>query len=222
LCHGCYAEEKNGSAASELRCRCAWLHHGSGPRAHRIQGCGAIDPRPKASSPLIAIPTAPSVPSCSKLSRCGLATAGHAVRLVRRPTLTASARAGVSKVPVGTKKRASRSNKETDERSRCASVPKLLDKQSPIQGTSGSNREAESTDAPERGGLPRSSAEAPSRRGTSRMTRECQVRICERLGVKFPGPTRPSRRFVVTRKFGRYWRHSRPERAFSPGQLGRK
>src|SRR5260221_9898039 len=23
-----------------------------------------------------------------------------------------------------------------------------------------------------------------------RMTRECQVRICERLGVKFPGPTR--------------------------------
>jgi hypothetical protein len=26
----------------------------------------------------------------------------------------------------------------------------------------------------------------PSRGGTSRMTRECQVRICERLGVKFP------------------------------------
>src|SRR5271166_6291742 len=31
----------------------------------------------------------------------------------------------------------------------------------------------------------------PSRGGTSRMTRECQVRICERLGVKFPGSTRP-------------------------------
>src|SRR6516164_7949935 len=30
----------------------------------------------------------------------------------------------------------------------------------------------------------------PSRGGTSRMTRECQVRICERLGVQFPGPTR--------------------------------
>ena len=95
------------------------------------------------------------------------------------------------------------------------------------RGTSGSNREAESTDAPERDGLPRSSDEAgvmpverrggsspldrvnrcrttgigrnpkfngrlqPSRGGTSRMTRECQVRICERLGVKFPGPTRP-------------------------------
>ena len=39
-------------------------------------------------------------------------------------------------------------------------MPKLLDKKSPIQGTSGSNREAESTDAPERGGLPRSSDEA--------------------------------------------------------------
>src|SRR6516164_48038 len=30
----------------------------------------------------------------------------------------------------------------------------------------------------------------PSRGGTSRMNREVQVRICERLGVKFPGPTR--------------------------------
>ena len=97
-----------------------------------------------------------------------------------------------------------------------------LDKKSPIQGASGSNREAESTDAPERGGLPRSSAEAgvmpverrgqviavgigstgirrspildgrrqPSCGDTSRMMRDYQVRICERLGVKFPGPTR--------------------------------
>jgi hypothetical protein len=30
----------------------------------------------------------------------------------------------------------------------------------------------------------------PSRGGTSRMTRECQVRFRERLGVQFPGPTR--------------------------------
>jgi hypothetical protein len=35
----------------------------------------------------------------------------------------------------------------------------------------------------------------PSRGGTSRMTRECQVRFCERLGVKFPGPTRQIRSF---------------------------
>jgi hypothetical protein len=27
---------------------------------NRIQGCGAIEPRPKAGSPLIVIPTAPS------------------------------------------------------------------------------------------------------------------------------------------------------------------
>src|SRR5882672_10189926 len=27
--------------------------------------------------------------------------------------------------------------------------------------------------------------------GTSRMNREVHVRICERLGVQFPGPTRP-------------------------------
>src|SRR6266436_9198856 len=33
----------------------------------------------------------------------------------------------------------------------------------------------------------------PSFGGTSRMTRECHVRICERLGVKFPGPTRQNR-----------------------------
>src|SRR6266851_8670908 len=109
-----YAEEKNGSAASELRCRCAWLHHGSGSCTRRIQGCGAIDPRPKASSPLIAIPTAPSVPSCSKLSRCGLAKAEHAARLVRRPTLTAPARDDMGEARVGTEKRAFRSNKETD------------------------------------------------------------------------------------------------------------
>ena len=32
----------------------------------------------------------------------------------------------------------------------------------------------------------------PSRGGTSRMMREYQVRFCERLGVKFPGPTRPN------------------------------
>ena len=91
------------------------------------------------------------------------------------------------------------------------------------KGTSGSNREAESTDAPARGGLLRISKEAgvmpverrgqvtdvgseptgngrsfkildgrrqPSFGGTSRMMREYHVRICERLGVKFPGPTR--------------------------------
>jgi hypothetical protein len=94
------------------------------------------------------------------------------------------------------------------------------------KGASGYNHEAESTDAPVRGGLLRSSDEAsvmlverreqaiaiwiestgngrnpiangrrqPSCDGTSRMNREVHVRICERLGVKCPGPTRQSRR----------------------------
>src|ERR1700730_7967351 len=39
---------------------------------------------------------------------------------------------------------------------------------------------------------------SPSCGGTSRMTRECQVRICEGLGVKFPGPTRRGRRCSTT------------------------
>jgi hypothetical protein len=33
--------------------------------------------------------------------------------------------------------------------------------------------------------------------GTSRMSREAHVRICEGLGVKFPGPTRPSGNVVM-------------------------
>jgi hypothetical protein len=139
--HGFHAGGKNGSAASELRCRCAWLHHGSGPWTHRIQGCGAIDPRPKAGFPLIVIPTAPSVPPCSKLSRCGLAGAEYAARLVRRPTLTAPARDGLALLRVGAKKRAFRSNKESDEGQkhalRCRSS---LTKKAPYKETAGSGR----------------------------------------------------------------------------------
>src|SRR4030095_5514891 len=39
----------------------------------------------------------------------------------------------------------------------------------------------------------------PSMGGTSRVSREAQARICERLGVKFPGPTR---RWETGRRFG--------------------
>jgi hypothetical protein len=87
----------------------------------------------KAGSPLIVIPTASSVPSCSDLSRCGLARAEPAARLVRRPTLTASARAGPSEARVGTKKRALGRTKKLMKEERCAAL-KLLDKKSPIQG----------------------------------------------------------------------------------------
>ena len=38
----------------------------------------------------------------------------------------------------------------------------------------------------------------PSRGGTSRMTREYQVRFCEGLGVKFPGPTRQKQTSSLT------------------------
>src|SRR6516165_1618843 len=46
----------------------------------------------------------------------------------------------------------------------------------------------------------------PSRGGTSRMNREVQVRICERLGVKFPGPTRPKRRKRLRRYVRSWWK----------------
>ena len=111
--------------------------------------------------------------------------------------------------------------RQREARSGCRTERENLAGDAKGKGTSGANREAESTDAPGRGGLPRSSVEAgqcprskgaghrhwvgstgngrnptingrrqPSRDGTSRMMREYHVRICEGLGVKFPGPTR--------------------------------
>ena len=51
----------------------------------------------------------------------------------------------------------------------------------------------------------------PSKSGTSRINREIYVRFCERLGVKFPGPTRPDfapssrlRRLRRASRFGSY------------------
>jgi hypothetical protein len=55
------------------------------------------------------------------------------------PTLTASARDGASEPRVGTKKRALRSNKETDEVQKICRSGKLLDKKSPIQGNRGTS-----------------------------------------------------------------------------------
>jgi len=60
-----------------------------------------------------AIPTRPSVAPCSPPSRRGLATQEAAAPPARRPSLTTSARAAGGEPWVGTKKRASRSNKET-------------------------------------------------------------------------------------------------------------
>src|SRR6266404_2285609 len=44
----------------------------------------------------------------------------------------------------------------------------------------------------------------PSRGDTSRMNREVQVRICEGLGVKLPGPTRPTLRYLRCSKSAGY------------------
>ena len=96
-----------------------------GPTGYKV--VARLNRAPKAGSPLIVIATALSVPSCSKPSRYGLARAKHAARLVRRPTLTAPARADMSDARVGMKKRAFRSNKETNKEKRCAVLPKLLD-----------------------------------------------------------------------------------------------
>ena len=47
------------------------------------------------------------------------------------------------------------------------------------------------------------------RGGTSRMNREVHVRICGRLGVKFPGPTRPpSKRIRRERRWGKHLGYS--------------
>src|SRR6266849_3459896 len=55
----------------------------------------------------------------------------------------------------------------------------------------------------------------PSRGGTSRISREAYVRLCERLGVKFPGPTRQS---LGARRRSQQRGHSRLERGRSGQQ----
>src|SRR3954452_4169011 len=79
--------------------------------------------RPQASSPLTFIPIAPSVPSRSALSRCGLATAVHAARLARRPTLTAPARVDVERGGSGRRNGLSNRTKKPTKEKRCAARP---------------------------------------------------------------------------------------------------
>src|ERR1700745_51830 len=88
----------------------------------------------KRAPPPIVIPTAPSVPSWSKLSRYGLARAKHIERLVRGPPLTAPcARRPCPCCGSGRRNGLSdRTKKLTKEDMRCTA--ELLDKRSPIQG----------------------------------------------------------------------------------------
>src|SRR5262249_22849815 len=62
----------------------------------------------------------------------------------------------------------------------------------------------------------------PSSGGTSRMTRECHVRFCERLGVKFPGPTRRPRAGMELRNGSNFevlTPYSWPESNILPAQM---
>src|SRR6266481_1909101 len=110
-----------------------------GPTGYKV--VARLNRAPKAGSPLIAIATALSVPSCSKPSRYGLARAKHAARLVRRPILTASARIDLGDARVGMKKRTLRSNQETDEGKRCAALANSLTKKAPYKGLGAESEE---------------------------------------------------------------------------------
>ena len=70
----------------------------------------------EAGSTSAVIPTTTSVSACSRPSRYGLEAMERRVGPERRPTLTAPARADLRILWVGTKRRASRSNKETGDR----------------------------------------------------------------------------------------------------------
>ena len=101
--HGSDADRKNGSAASELRCRCASLHHGSGQQETlRIQACGAIR-APSKRAPLRSS-SRPQRACCRARGRQGVAWQRWSLAngRERRPTLTAPARDSVWDVWVGT------------------------------------------------------------------------------------------------------------------------
>ena len=93
-------------------------------RTYRIQGCGAMiapdgklpsDRRPDRIKRAVVLGAVKVWPGKAGVHR----------KVGRRPTLTAPARAGFAILRVGTKKRDSRSNKETDEgeKMRCAAEP---------------------------------------------------------------------------------------------------
>ena len=117
--HGFETGFENGSAAEELRRRCALLHHGQGrygPTEYKV--VARDDPAPDGKAPpLIIVPITTSVPPCSGLSRRGLETTeraeGRATADLDRPCARRP-----QHVWVGAKKRDSKSNKETGMKER--------------------------------------------------------------------------------------------------------
>jgi hypothetical protein len=73
------------------------------------------DPRPMASSPLIVVPIAPSVPSCSEPSRCGLARAENAGKVGATADLDGSCARRPEQSAGRDEETALRSNKDLDE-----------------------------------------------------------------------------------------------------------
>ena len=101
-----------------------------GSWTHRIQGCGAIDPRSNAGSPLTVILLAQPT-AFNGAAVLGTFRSSPTSDRRRRPALTAPARDSLPLSRVGMKEQAFRSNKETKDGSL---LLKLLDKKSSIQG----------------------------------------------------------------------------------------
>src|SRR5260370_6101737 len=120
------------------------------------------DPRAMASSPPIVVPTASSAAVVLEAVKVWPGKAG--VR--RKVGATASRDSSCARRLCNTAGRGEETGFQVEQRNRSRkqekeiAALKPLDNKDPIQGTSGSNREAESTDAPARGALPRSSDEA--------------------------------------------------------------
>jgi hypothetical protein len=117
-------------ASLPMRMAASWF----GSWTHRIQGCGAIDPRPKAGSPLIVIPRPDQM--CRRARNCeGVALARRSsATLARQPTLTLPARSRRKRSGSEQRNGLSDRTKKPTKRKKTWRNAKLLDKKSPIQG----------------------------------------------------------------------------------------
>jgi len=97
-----------------MRMSASWF----GSWTHRIQGRGAIDPRPESGLPSDRHPDRTKRAVVLEAVKVWPGKGGVRRKVGRRPTLTAPARAGFAILRVGAKKRDTRSNKETDQESK--------------------------------------------------------------------------------------------------------
>jgi len=101
-------------ASPPMRMSASWF----GSWTHRIQGRGAIDPRPESGLPSDRHPDRTKRAVVLEAVKVWPGKGGVRRKVGRRPTLTAPARAGFAILRVGAKKRDTRSNKETDQESK--------------------------------------------------------------------------------------------------------